>query len=48
MKKVIIIAFTVLATALISSCNKDNSVKPASAQTQKFISPDKNDVGNGD
>ena len=29
MKKIIIIAFAVLTTGLVSSCTKDNSVKPA-------------------
>jgi outer membrane lipoprotein-sorting protein len=31
MKKIIIIAFAVLTTGLVSSCTKDNSVKPAAA-----------------
>ncbi|MBW4889934.1 hypothetical protein KXQ82_09410 [Mucilaginibacter sp. HMF5004] len=29
MKKIIIIAFAVLTTGFVSSCTKDNSVKPA-------------------
>jgi hypothetical protein len=48
MKKAIIIAFAIAATGLISSCSKDNSVKPASAQTQKSTVADKSDVGGGD
>ncbi|EHQ30689.1 hypothetical protein [Mucilaginibacter paludis] len=43
MKKIIIIAFAILTTGLVSSCTKDNSVKP-----QTNAVPDKNDVGNGD
>jgi len=34
MKKIIIIAFAVLTTGFVSSCTKDNSVKP-SVQTVK-------------
>jgi hypothetical protein len=33
MKKIIIIAFAVLTTGLVSSCTKDNSVKPATVKT---------------
>jgi outer membrane lipoprotein-sorting protein len=29
MKKIIVIAFAILTTGFISSCTKDNSVKPA-------------------
>jgi len=46
MKKIIIIAFAVLTTGLVSSCTKDNSVKPTSAQ--KTVVADKSDLGVGD
>jgi len=47
MKKIIIIAFAVLATGMVSSCTKD-SVKPASVKTQKTVVADKTDVGSAD
>jgi hypothetical protein len=47
MKKIIIIAFAILTTGLVSSCTKDNSVKPASA-AQKTVVADKSDLGVGD
>jgi len=47
MKKIIIIAFAILTTGLVSSCTKDNSVKPASVKTQT-VAADKSDVGSGD
>jgi len=47
MKKIIIIAFAILTTGLVSSCTKDNSVKPASVKTQN-VAADKSDVGSGD
>ena len=47
MKKIIIIAFAILITGLVSSCTKDNSVKPASVKTQTTLA-DKSDVGSGD
>jgi len=47
MKKIIIVAFAILTTGLVSSCTKDNSVKPASVKTQSVIA-DKSDVGSGD
>jgi len=46
MKKIIIIAFAIVTTGLVSSCTKDNSVTPAKAKTT--IVADKNDVGVGD
>jgi PBP1b-binding outer membrane lipoprotein LpoB len=46
MKKIIIIAFAILTTGLVSSCTKDNSVKPAT--TQKTVVADKSDLGVGD
>jgi len=48
MKKIIIIAFAVLTTGMVSSCTKDNSVKPASVKAQKTILGDKTDVGSAD
>jgi hypothetical protein len=47
MKKIIIIAFAILTTGLVSSCTKDNSVKPASVKSQT-VAADKSDVGSGD
>ncbi|WP_448700685.1 hypothetical protein ACFGVR_01660 [Mucilaginibacter sp. AW1-3] len=47
MKKIIIIALAILTTGLVSSCTKDNSVKPASVKTQA-VAADKSDVGSGD
>jgi len=47
MKKILIVAFAILTTGLVSSCTKDNSVKPASAKTQSILG-DKSDVGSGD
>ncbi|OCX52579.1 hypothetical protein BEL04_14100 [Mucilaginibacter sp. PPCGB 2223] len=47
MKKIIIIAFAILTTGLVSSCTKDNSVKPASVKVQSTTA-DKSDVGSGD
>jgi len=47
MKKIIIVAFAILTTGLVSSCTKDNSVKPASVKTQTTVA-DKSDVGSGD
>jgi len=47
MKKIIIITFAILTTGLVSSCTKDNSVKPASVKTQTTAA-DKSDVGSGD
>jgi len=47
MKKIIIVAFAILTTGLVSSCTKDNSVKPASVKTQTIVT-DKSDVGSGD
>ncbi|WP_448700686.1 hypothetical protein ACFGVR_01665 [Mucilaginibacter sp. AW1-3] len=47
MKKIIIIAVAIFTTGLVSSCTKDNSVKPASVKTQAVAS-DKSDVGSGD
>ena len=46
MKKIIIIAFAVLTTGLVSSCTKDNSVTPAKAT--KTVVADKTDVGQAD
>jgi len=46
MKKIIIIAFAILTTGLVSSCTKDNSVKPTSTKTTTL--GDKSDVGSGD
>jgi len=48
MKKIFLIAFAIATTGLVSSCSKDNSVKPASASTQKTVVADKSDVGGGD
>jgi len=48
MKKIIILAFAIATTGLVSSCSKDNSVKPTSASTQKTVVADKSDVGGGD
>jgi len=48
MKKIIIIAFAIATTGLISSCSKDSSVTPAAVKTQKTIVADKSDVGGGD
>jgi hypothetical protein len=48
MKKIFIIALAIVTTGLVSSCSKDNSVKPTSAQTQKSVVADKSDVGGGD
>jgi len=48
MKKIIIIAFAILTTGLVSSCTKDNSVKPASVTAQKSVVADKSDMGSGD
>jgi len=48
MKKIIIIAFAILTTGLVSSCTKDNSVKPASVKAQKSVVADKSDMGSGD
>ncbi len=45
MKKLFIIAFAVATTGFVSSCTKDNSVKPA---TQKTVLADKTDVGSAD
>jgi hypothetical protein len=42
MKKIIIVAFAILTTGLISSCTKDN-VKPKTT-----IVSDKSDMGSGD
>jgi hypothetical protein len=42
MKKIIIIAFAILTTGLVSSCTKDN-VKPKTT-----IVSDKSDMGSGD
>jgi len=47
MKKIIIIAFAILTTGMVSSCTKD-SVKPASVKTQKTVVADKTDVGSAD
>jgi len=47
MKKIIIIAFAILTTGLVSSCTKDNSVKPASVKSQT-VTADKTDMGSGD
>jgi hypothetical protein len=47
MKKIIIIAFAIATTGLISSCTKDNAVKPA-VKTQTTIVADKTDVGQAD
>jgi len=47
MKKIIIIAIAALTTGLVSSCTKDNSVKPATVKAQS-VSADKSDVGSGD
>ncbi len=46
MKKIIIVALVVLTSGVVSSCTKDNSVKPSS--TQKNVVADKTDVGQGD
>ncbi|WP_121199402.1 hypothetical protein [Mucilaginibacter gracilis] len=43
MKKIMIAAFFIATTGLVSSCTKD-SVKP----TQKTVVADKTDVGQGD
>ena len=48
MKKIIIIAFAILTTGMVSSCTKDNSVKPASVKAQKTVVADKSDMGSGD
>jgi len=45
MKKIIIIAFAVLTTGLVSSCTKDNSVKPA---ITKAVVADNGTLGSGD
>jgi len=45
MKKTIIIALAIFATGLITSCSKDNSVKPANA---KVVSADGGTLGSGD
>jgi hypothetical protein len=47
MKKIIIIAFAILTTGLVSSCTKDNSVKPASVKSQT-VAGDRTDTGSGD
>jgi Flp pilus assembly protein CpaB len=47
MKKIIIIALAITTTGLISSCTKDNSVKPA-VKTQATTVADKTDVGQAD
>jgi len=47
MKKIIIIAIAALTTGFVSSCTKDNSVKPASVKSQS-VANDKSDVGSGD
>ena len=46
MKKIIIVALVIVTSGLVSSCTKDNSVKPTAAQ--KIIVSDKTDVGQGD
>jgi len=47
MKKIIIIAFAILTTGVVTSCTKDNSVKPASIKSQTVVA-DKSDMGSGD
>jgi hypothetical protein len=46
MKKIIIIAFAILTTGLVSSCTKDNSVTPTKAKTT--VVADKSELGVGD
>jgi hypothetical protein len=48
MKKNIIILLAITFTGFMSSCTKDNSVKPAKVTAQKFITADKTDVGQAD
>jgi len=45
MKKTSIVILAILVTGLISSCTKDNSVKPANA---KVLSADGGTLGSGD
>jgi len=47
MKKIIIIAFAILTTGVVTSCTKDNTVKPASVKSQTVVA-DKSDMGSGD
>jgi hypothetical protein len=47
MKKIIIIAFAILTTGLVSSCTKDN-VKPSSVTAHTTTLADKSDMGSGD
>jgi len=47
LKKIIIIAFAILTTGFVSSCTKDNGVKPASVKVKTTLG-DKSDVGSGD
>jgi hypothetical protein len=47
MKKIIIVAFAILTTGLVSSCTKENSVKPASVKSQT-VAGDRTDTGSGD
>jgi len=45
MKKTFIVVLALFVTAFISSCTKDNSVKPANA---KVLSADGGTLGSGD
>ena len=47
MKKIIIVALVVAATGLVSSCTKENNVKPTPSQTQA-TAQDKGEIGTGD
>ncbi|RKR83963.1 hypothetical protein BDD43_4178 [Mucilaginibacter gracilis] len=47
MKKIIVLFAAISTLTVASSCNKENTVKPA-ANAQKTIVSDKTDVGQGD
>lgn len=47
MKKIIIIAITILTTGFVSSCSKDNSVIPAKSKSVTTVA-DKSELGQGD
>jgi hypothetical protein len=47
MNKILFVLFAFFAAGITASCNKDNSVKPATVRTQIY-SADKSDVGSGD
>lgn len=47
MKKISIVAFAVIVTGLVSSCSKENNVKPTPSQAPT-TAQDKGDIGTGD